>query len=50
MELFSTLDLFDYYKQLKRQLTDKEKYILNLKNQLIELKQITNTDSYENLK
>ena len=49
-ELFSTLDLFDYCKQFERQLKDKDQYILKLKNQLTELKQITNTDSYEKLK
>ena len=49
-ELFSILDLFDYYKQFERQLKDKDQYILKLKNQLTELKQITNTDSYEKLK
>lgn len=48
-ELFSTLDLFDYYKQFQRQLKDKDLYILRLKNQLKELKQITNTDSFETL-
>lgn len=48
-ELFSTLDLFDYYKQFQRQLKDKDLYILKLKNQLKELKQITNTDSFETL-
>lgn len=49
-ELFSTLDLFDYYKQLQRQLKDKDLYVLKLKNQLKELKEITNTDSFETLK
>ena len=49
-QLFATLDLFDYYKKFERQLKDKEQYILKLKNQLTELKQITDTDSYENLK
>lgn len=49
-ELFSTLDLFDYYKQFERQLKDKDQYILKLKKQLTELKQITNTDPYEKLK
>lgn len=49
-ELFSILDLFDYYKQFDRQLKDKDLYISKLKSQLTELKQITNTDSFENLK
>lgn len=49
-ELFATLDLFDYYKQFERQLKDKDLYISKLQNQLKELKQITNTDSFENLK
>ena len=49
-ELFSILDLFDYYKQFERQLKDKDLYISKLKNQLTELKQIINTDSFENLK
>ena len=49
-QLFATLDLFDYYKKFERQLKDKEQYILKLKNQLTELKQITDTDSYEKLK
>ena len=34
MELFATLDLFDYYKQFERQIKDKNQYILKLKNQL----------------
>lgn len=50
IELFAILDLFDYYKQFERQLKDKDMYILKLKNQLTELKQITNTDSFENLR
>ena len=50
MELFATLDLFDYYKQFERQIKDKNQYILKLKNQLTELKKITNTSSFENLK
>ena len=47
MELFATLDLFNYYKKFERQLKDKELYISKLKNQLTELKKIANTDSYE---
>lgn len=50
MELFATLDLFDYYKRFERQIKDRELYISKLKNQLIELEKITNTDSFENLK
>ena len=50
MELFATLDLFDYYKQFERQIKDKNQYILKLKNQLTELKKITNTRSFEDLK
>lgn len=50
MELFAILDLIDYYKQFERQLKNKEIYILKLKKQLEELKQITNTDSFANLK
>lgn len=50
MELFAILDLFGYYKQFERQLKDKELYISKLKNQLTKLKQITNTDSYKNIK
>ena len=50
MELFAILDLIDYYKQFERQLKNKEIYILKLKKQLEELKQITNTDSFAELK
>lgn len=50
MELFATLDLYGYYKQFERQINDKDLYISKLKNQLTELKKITNTDSFENLK
>ncbi len=49
-ELFAILDLFGYYKQFERQLKDKDIYISKLKKQLTELKQITNTDSFENLR
>lgn len=49
LALFSTLDLFDYYKQFQRQLKDKELYILKLKKQLDKIKQITNTNSFETL-
>lgn len=49
-ELLSTLDLFDYYKQLEKQLKDKNLYINKLKAQLEELKTITKVDSFEKLK
>lgn len=50
IELSAALDLIDYYKQFERQLKDKDLYISKLKNQLAELKQITHTTSFENLK
>ena len=50
IQLFSTLDLFDYYKQFEKQLKDKDLYISKLKSQLTELKEITNTSSYDELK
>lgn len=50
IELSAGLDLIDYYKQFERQLKDKDLYISKLKSQLTELKQITNTTSFENLK
>ncbi len=50
IELSATLDLIDYYKQFERQLKDKDLYISKLKNQLTELKQITNTTTFENLR
>ena len=49
-QLFAILDLFGYYKQFENQLKDKELYIEKLKKQIDELKNITNTDSFENLK
>jgi len=49
-ELLSILDLFNYTNQLKKQLLDKNLYISKLKKQLSELKTITNTNSFENLK
>ena len=49
-ELLSTLDLFDYYKQLEKKLKDKNLYINKLKAQLEELKTITKVDSFEKLK
>ncbi len=50
IELSATLDLIDYYKHFERQLKDKDLYISKLKNQLGELKQITNTTTFENLR
>lgn len=47
-KLFAILDLFDYYKRFEKQLKDKDIYISKLKNQLTELKQIINTNSYQN--
>ena len=49
-ELLSTLDLFDYYKQLEKKLKDKNLYINKLKAKLEELKTITKVDSFEKLK
>lgn len=50
IELSATLDLIDYYKQFERKLKDKDLYISKLKSQLAELKRITNTTTFENLK
>ncbi|MGN1269273.1 MAG: type II toxin-antitoxin system PemK/MazF family toxin [Clostridia bacterium] len=49
-ELITTLDLFGYYKQFERQIKDRELYISKLKKQLSELKEITDTDSFEKYK